>query len=156
MAGPDQQQWSADLREMANKAGIGDRVHWPGMLIGEAKWGAFYASEAFILPSHQENFGIAVAEALSCGRPVLLADKVNIAEDIAEDGAGLMEMDTAQGTFSLLSRWIAMSPAERAAMGERALECFHRRYDMRENAKAIIRLFEAATTPVEEHSPVGS
>ena len=63
------------------------------MLTGDAKWGAFFASEAFILPSHQENFGIAVAEALGCGKPVLLADKVNIAEEIAEDGAGLMELD---------------------------------------------------------------
>lgn len=156
MAGPDQQQWSANLQDMASMAGIGDRVHWPGMLIGDAKWGAFYAAEAFILPSHQENFGIAVAEALGCGRPVLLADKVNIAEDIAQDGAGLMELDTAQGTLNLLERWIAMPMDERSAMGERALACFHRRYDMRENAKAIIRLFEAATTPAEEHSAVNS
>jgi glycosyltransferase involved in cell wall biosynthesis len=115
------------------------------MVTGDAKWGAFFASEAFILPSHQENFGIAVAEALACGRPVLLADKVNIAEDIAEDGAGLMEEDTPDGTLRLLTRWIAMSPEERKAMGERACSCFHHRYDMRENAKAIIRLFETAT-----------
>jgi glycosyltransferase involved in cell wall biosynthesis len=156
MAGPDQQQWSANLKDMADAAGVRDRVHWPGMLIGDAKWGAFYASEAFILPSHQENFGIAVAEALGCGRPVLLADKVNIAEDIAQDGAGLMELDTAKGTLNLLKRWIAMTPAERTAMGEIALDSFQRRYDMRENAKAIIRLFEAATAPDEEHTPVGS
>jgi glycosyltransferase involved in cell wall biosynthesis len=156
MAGPDQQLWSASLKEMAQKGGIQERVHWPGMLIGDAKWGAFYASEAFVLPSHQENFGIAVAEALGCGRAVLLADKVNIAEDIAQDNAGLMELDTAQGTLRLLERWIAMAPEEKAAMGERALACFHRRYDMRENAKAIIRLFEAATAASEESSAVAS
>ena len=145
MAGPDQQSWSAKLREMAEKAGIGDRIHWPGMVTGDAKWGAFYGSEAFILPSHQENFGIAVAEALACGRPVLLADKVNIAAEIAEDKAGLMELDTPEGTLQLLKRWIAMSEQEKTEMGERAFQCFHTRYDMRENAKAIIRLFETAT-----------
>jgi glycosyltransferase involved in cell wall biosynthesis len=145
MAGPDQQLWSAKLQETVNKAGIGDRVHWPGMVIGDAKWGAFYGSEAFILPSHQENFGIAVAEALGCGRPVLLADKVNIAEEIAEDRAGLMELDTPEGTLQLLKRWIAMSEQEKKEMGERAFQCFHTRYDMQENAKAIIRLFETAT-----------
>jgi glycosyltransferase involved in cell wall biosynthesis len=144
MAGPDPQQWSARLSEMAKNGGIGDRVHWPGMLTGDAKWGAFFAAEAFVLPSHQENFGIAVAEALGCGTPVLLADKVNIAEDIANDRAGLMELDTVDGTLKLLKRWIATPPEERTAMGKRAKECFHRRYDMRENAKAIIRLFEAA------------
>jgi glycosyltransferase involved in cell wall biosynthesis len=156
MAGPDPQLWSAGLNEMAQKAGIGSRVYWPGMLTGDAKWGAFYASEAFVLPSHQENFGIAVAEALACGRAVLLADKVNIAEDIAEDHAGLMELDTAHGTLRLLERWIAMTPEERAAMGKRALQCFQDRYDMRENAKAIIRLFEAATAPAEEHTVISS
>ena len=146
MAGPDQQLWSTKLKEAVQRGRLEDRVHWPGMLLGDAKWGAFFASEAFILPSHQENFGIAVAEALGCGRAVLLADKVNIAEEIADFGAGLMELDTLEGTEQLLRRWIAMTPEERAAMGRRAKVCFQERYDMRENAKAIIRLFESATT----------
>jgi glycosyltransferase involved in cell wall biosynthesis len=145
MAGPDQQQWSAKLKQTAANLGIEDRVFWPGMVTGDAKWGAFYGSEAFILPSHQENFGIAVAEALACGKPVLLADKVNIAEEIAEDGAGLMELDTPDGTLKLLKGWIGMTVAERQRMAELAYQCFHRRYDMRENAKAIIRLFGTAT-----------
>ena len=138
------------MKRTAERAGIGQRVHWPGMVTGDAKWGAFFGAEAFILPSHQENFGIAVAEALACGKPVLLADKVNIAEDIAQDGAGLMELDTAAGTLRLLQGWISMSAQERREMAEQAYQCFHRRYDMRENAKAIIRLFETATvmTPI--------
>jgi glycosyltransferase involved in cell wall biosynthesis len=143
MAGPDQQQWSAELQQTAAKAGIADRIHWPGMVTGDAKWGAFYGAEAFILPSHQENFGISVAEALACGLPVLLADKVNIAEEIAADGGGLMEPDTPEGTLRLLQRWIATSPQERSQMSERGLRCFQVRYDMQESAKAIIQLFEA-------------
>ena len=142
MAGPDQQQWSEELRQTAAEAGVAERVHWPGMLKGDVKWGAFFASEAFVLPSHQENFGIAVAEALACGRPVLLADKVNIAEEIAAHGAGLMEPDTPEGTRRLLERWIEMTPAERGEMGRLARDCFEQRYDMRRNAKRIIQLFD--------------
>ena len=142
MAGPDQFLWSHELKNSATSAGIADRIHWPGMLKGDAKWGAFFASEAFILPSHQENFGIAVAESLACGRPVLLTDKVNIADDIAKDGAGLMEPDTAEGTLQLLNRWIKMTSAERILMGQRALDCYNGRYDMRRSAKAITGLFE--------------
>jgi glycosyltransferase involved in cell wall biosynthesis len=145
MAGPDQQQWAAKLQQTVVKAGMTDRVHWPGMITGDAKWGAFFGAEAFILPSHQENFGIAVAEALGCGTPVLLADKVNIAEEIAAEGAGLMELDTPDGTLRLLQRWIGMTIQEREEMAERAYRCFHSNYDMRENAKAIIKLFENAT-----------
>ena len=148
MAGPDQQGWSAALKLQVAQAGLTDRVHWPGMLEGDVKWGSFFASEVFILPSHQENFGIAVAEALGCGRAVLLADKVNIAPEIAADGAGLMEPDTQRGTDRLLERWIAMTAVERAAMNARTLDCFDRRYDMRKNAVAIISLFEDAAHPV--------
>ena len=141
MAGPDQQQWSSELKATAASLKIADRIYWPGLITGDAKWGAFCASEAFILPSHQENFGIAVAEALACGKPVLLSDKVNIAEDIVEEGAGLMESDTPHGTLRLLQRWIGMTFPERERMAQLALQCFHGRYDMRENAKSILRLF---------------
>lgn len=144
MAGPDQQGWGKDLAQMATDAGIQNRVHWPGMLSGDAKWGAFFSCEAFVLPSHQENFGIAVAEALSCGKPVLLSDQVNIAPDIASDGAGLMEADSADGTLRLLQRWIATSAEERSQMSERAIECFRRRYDMGQTAKTILNLFDQA------------
>ncbi len=144
MAGPDQQQWSVDLQQTAAKAGIADRIHWPGMITGDAKWGAFYAAEAFILPSHQENFGIAVAEAMACGTPVLLSDKVNIAEEIAADGAGLMELDTPEGTLRLLRRWIAMPPHERSRMAEQALRSFRLRYDSQQTARTIIQIFETA------------
>ncbi|MCU1322868.1 MAG: glycosyl transferase group 1 [Acidobacteriaceae bacterium] len=142
MAGPDQQSWSAELNQAVIAAGLTARVHWPGMLNGDAKWGSLFACEAFALPSHQENFGIAVAEALACGRPVLLADKVNIAEEITEEHAGLMESDTPEGTVNLLRRWIAMSHEQKQVMGKRAMECFHEHYDMQENAKAILRLFD--------------
>jgi len=132
------------LKMTAAKAGIGERIHWPGMITDDAKWGAFFGCEAFILPSHQENFGIAVAEALACGKPVLLADKVNIAEEIAADGAGLMEPDTPEGTLALLRRWLTTTSEERERMATQAERSFHQRYDMRETAKTIIRLFEAA------------
>jgi glycosyltransferase involved in cell wall biosynthesis len=146
MAGPDQQGWSAELKHMVAQDGLTDRVHWPGMVKGDAKWGAFYACEVFILPSHQENFGIAVAEALACGKAALLADKVNIAPQIAKDGCGLMESDDQAGTDALVSQWIAMPAEERAAMERQALVTFRARYDMQENAATIIRLFEMTLT----------
>ncbi len=152
MAGPDPQAWSEELRQIATEAGIADRVHWPGMLQGDPKWGAFYCSEAFILPSHQENFGVAVAEALACETPVLLSDKVNTAAEIASDGAGLVEPDTPEGTLRLLTRWMALSAEQRAAMRLCARASFERRYDMERNARDILRLFETADAPVRSHS----
>ena len=48
------------------------------MIGGSLKWGAFRAAEIFVLPSHQENFGVVVAEALAVGLPALISNKVNI------------------------------------------------------------------------------
>lgn len=144
VAGPDQTGWARDLRAKAAKLGVADRVHWPGMLTGDAKWGALYASEAFILPSHQENFGISVAEALACGRAVLISDKINIYAEIEMDGAALVEEDTLAGTERLLRRWIELSADERARMGAAARRCFEARYDSRRLAGAIAAVFAAS------------
>jgi glycosyltransferase involved in cell wall biosynthesis len=65
IAGPDQLGWQESLQQRAAEIGIAERITWPGMLIGELKWGAFRCAELFCLPSHQENFGIVVTEALA-------------------------------------------------------------------------------------------
>ena len=138
MAGPDQTGWADELQKLADRLGVADRITWPGMLQGESKWGAFYASEAFVLPSHQENFGIAVAEALGCGLPVLISDKVNIWREISQDGAGIVAPDTADGTQELLRRWLALGSHERAAMGARASALFARRFTVDSMATGLI------------------
>jgi glycosyltransferase involved in cell wall biosynthesis len=76
------------------------------MLEGDAKWGAFYGCEAFVLPSHQENFGISVVEALACDKPVLISSKVNIWREISEDNAGIVEEDTLEGVRRLLRLYL--------------------------------------------------
>jgi glycosyltransferase involved in cell wall biosynthesis len=139
MAGPDETGWRSQLDAQAARLCIADRVHWPGMLRGDAKWGAFYAADAFILPSHQENFGIAVADALACGQIPLISDKVNIAPDVAADGAGLMEPDTIEGTGRLIERFLAMSADERAVMRQRGLACYQRRYSLANAAQEVYR-----------------
>ena len=154
MAGPAAWRWREQLQKITDDAGVSDRVHWPGMLRGDAKWGAFAACEAFVLPSHQENFGIAVAEALACGRPVLISNQVNIFPEIVADGCGFAEPDTLEGTINLLQRWLALTPAERTAMGVQAKLTFSTRYDMRRNSAAIYRTFgsmpQQPTTPLTE------
>jgi glycosyltransferase involved in cell wall biosynthesis len=137
MAGPDDVGWRPELEIQADKLGISERVHWTGMLRGDIKWGSYYCAEAFILPSHQENFGIAVADALACGVIPLISDKVNIAQDIENDGAGLMEADTLDGTSKLIRRYLAMSQSARDEMRRRAIICYDRRYGMKNTALEV-------------------
>ncbi|WP_263350330.1 glycosyltransferase [Acidicapsa acidisoli] len=139
MAGPDETGWSAELKARAAQLGIGERITWTGMLRGDAKWGAFYGAEAFVLPSHQENFGIAVADALACGVVPLISDKVNIAPDVAADGAGLMETDTIEGTVRLLTAFQKLNPEELKTMQARALDCYQRRYALNNAAQEVYK-----------------
>jgi len=143
IAGPDQVGLQAKLQQEAETLGIASRIHWPGLLTGDAKWGAMRNCDAFVLPSHQENFGVVVAEALACGRPVLISNQVNIWPEIEQEGVGLVAPDTLAGTEELLSRWLALGEAERVAMAARASEVFRRRYSMRSCAVAIRDLFES-------------
>lgn len=138
MAGPDQTGLVADLKARAQALGVADRITWPGMLAGDAKWGAFYASEAFMLPSHQENFGISVAEALGCGLPVLVSNKVNIWREVVAAQAGLVGEDSAAGTLDTLRAWLAMSQDDRAAMTRRTRPLFDEQFSVDRMATALI------------------
>ena len=157
LAGPDTSNWQGALQSQAARLGIEDQVCWPGMLKGDLKWGAFLASEAFVLPSHQENFGIAVAEALGCARPVLISDKVNIWREVSDAGAGLVASDTVEGTERCLRRWLDATPDQRAAMGARARDLFHRRFTVEAMAKSLIDVVQwrgpMAPAPAPELAP---
>ncbi len=138
IAGPDATDWVPRLKALAARLGVDRKIIWPGLLRGDVKWGAFYCCEAFVLPSHQENFGVAVAEALGCGRPVLISDKVNIWREIEADGAGLVAADTADGTADALMRWITLALGERAVTGRQARETFDRRFTIEATASAFV------------------
>ena len=138
IAGPDEQDTRARLEARARDLGIEKRLTWTGMLSGPLKWGAFRAADAFALPSHQENFGIAVVEALACGVPVLISDRINIWREIQSAGAGLVETDTADGAAHLLARWLALSPEERNAMRKHADACFAKHFRSEEAADLLV------------------
>lgn len=140
MAGPDQSGWVTALQEQAVKLGMADRISWPGMLQGDMKWGAFYAAEVFCLPSHQENFGIVVAEALACGKPVLISNKVNIWREIEADDAGLVDTDTVEGTVRNLERWLALSTSEYEGMASRAVKTFETRFHIDRAAQRLLEI----------------
>lgn len=142
VAGPDQAHQVPALRRIAAEAGIAARVHFPGMVAGAQKAGALRAASAFVLPSHQENFGIAVAEALAAGTPVLVSDQVAIWREVVADGAGFAASDTQAGTIDLLALFLACNPAERQAMRVQARACFTNRFHIDRAADSLRLLIE--------------
>jgi len=139
MVGPADFGYAHTLKKLAASLGVGDSFYWTGMLTGDQKWGSFQAAEAFILPSHQENFGIAVAEALSARVPVLITHAVNISREIGIDGAGLVDEDNIAGTARMIKKWLALSGEDRAWMGLQARRTFLARYTAEVAAKDMQR-----------------
>jgi glycosyltransferase involved in cell wall biosynthesis len=146
MAGPDQMAWKKRLIELAETVGIDDRICWTGMLTGDLKWGLLRSAEVLALPSHSENFGIVVAEALACGLPVLISDRVNIWREIVEDKAGIVSSDTLEGTEQLIRSWIDLGSDDHSRMRERARQCFFDRFEIQKAASSLVELVSNANT----------
>jgi glycosyltransferase involved in cell wall biosynthesis len=140
IAGPGlDSMYGKKLQTLVTSKNLTNHVFFPGMLTGNAKWGSFYGCDAFILPSHQENFGIAVVEALACAKPVLISNQINIWREIIEAGGGLVEDDTKQGTQNLLLKWLQLTNESKIEMGERATESFRKSFSIETSSK---RFFE--------------
>jgi glycosyltransferase involved in cell wall biosynthesis len=144
IAGPDECGWQADLVRLSEKRGIGGRVTFTGPLYGELKWGALRASEVFALPSHTENFGITVVEAMACGVPVLISNEVNIWSEIEQDGAGLVAAASADGILSLLKLWLALPDAQRERMRANALRSFTEHFELERFARGFVECLRSA------------
>jgi len=139
IAGPDQVGWQAELISLAQREGVADRITWTGMISGKIKNGALENAEVLVLPSHQENFGAVLVEALARGTPVLISRSVNIWREIEESGAGISANDDLEGTCYLLRAWLAMPQQDRELMGRRAQECFRAYFDIRQVAHNVLQ-----------------
>ncbi|WPP52895.1 glycosyltransferase [Catalinimonas niigatensis] len=115
-----------------------ENVYFSGMLSGDAKWGAFYGCEAFILPSHQENFGIAVVEALACSKPVLISNQVNIWREIKTEGSGLVADDNLKGTQALLEGWLQLTNEEKTTMRRNAKMTYKKNFAIEPAAQRLL------------------
>lgn len=87
IAGPDDGM-AKSVKDWLAARGIADRALFTGMLTGTDKYAVLRDADLFVLPSYTENFGIAVIEALACGVPVAISDRVGVWREIATSGAG--------------------------------------------------------------------
>jgi glycosyltransferase involved in cell wall biosynthesis len=153
MAGPHDHAYGQKMIALTSRLGLSPRVTWTGMLAGDVKWGAIYNADAFVLPSHQENFGIAVAEALACGVPVLISNKVNIWREIVDDRAGFAGEDNLDETKALLKQWMTLAMVAKVAMRENARACFSKHFHMKQTAEAFIAALHTSQRPAMNPVP---
>lgn len=119
IAGDGKPGYRAGLEARVRELGLTDRVRFLGFVEGEAKARAFAGADLFVLPSLQENFGLAAVEALGHGLPVVLSDQVPLGPAVLEHGAGeVARAGSAQALAEAVTR--LLDPERRAEAGRKA------------------------------------
>lgn len=138
--------YGESIQQLVQKSPVLENmVYFTGMLMGDAKWGAIYGCDAFVLPSHQENFGIVVAEALACSRPVLISNQVNIWREVIQGGSGLVNDDSLVGTRQLVEQWLRLPTGEQQEMANKARTTYETNFQMKQIILRLNDVFQTLT-----------
>lgn len=128
IAGPDVNGYRSTVEAMATDAGVADRVLFTGVLRGSEKVAALADADLFVLPSYQENFGVAVIEALAAETPVIVSDQVNLHGEITASGVGAVVPMDVETLAREIDRWLA-DPALRQDAARRCRLLVRTRFD---------------------------
>ncbi|MDT0632219.1 glycosyltransferase [Rubrivirga litoralis] len=118
VAGPDEEGHRAALERQVAAAGLGGAVSFAGPVEEAAKWDLYREADLFVLPTHSENFGIVVAEALAAGLPVLTT-KGAPWQALETERCGWWTDVGAEPVAAALREATAAPPEALRAMGER-------------------------------------
>ncbi len=116
VAGPDNGGYLAEMQALADTLQL-KRIVFRGPLFGAEKWQAFRDASLYVLPTHSENFGITVAEALSAGTPTIVTHGAPWAR-LEEHGAGWWIEIGVAPLVACLEQALATSPQRLREMGQ--------------------------------------
>lgn len=107
IAGDERSPYAQEVRKMVEEKKISNNILFTGQVTGDDKWVLYKNALMFVLPSYSENFGMSVVEAMACGCPVVISDKVGIYKEIADNNAGIIVKtdveSVEEGIFKLLN-----------------------------------------------------
>ena len=110
IAGPGDDAYLAELKQVAKDHGVADHVHFLGMVRGELKLSLYQACDLFVLPTSQENFGIVLTEAMACSTPIITTRGVDIWQELEERGGEIVDAN-AEAIVVAVDRMLADKPA---------------------------------------------
>lgn len=140
IAGQGDAQYERVLRDRAERPDLRGRVSFVGFVEGDAKWELLNTAAVFVLPSHAENFGVAVAEAVASGCPVVLTREVDIAVKLEESGAALISEPT-PAAFADSVALLLRDPVRAASMGAAGVHFAETQWSWRNAAARLVERY---------------
>ena len=139
-AGPDEAGLEKSLRKIARQANAGERIHFTGLLDPAGVLQALADADIFLSTSESENFGMAVAEAMSAGLPVVISEKIGISRYVARSDAGrvisldpesvanglacLLKQSNILQEMGLRARRVALENFDIAVVAQKMVDCY--------------------------------
>ncbi len=143
LAGHGEANYVAKLRQQVQSLGLEEFIVWHGHVNAEQKDRLYAAADCFALLSYHENFGLAAAEAMGAGVPVVVSDQVGLASDVIAFKAGsVVSAGDDEAAAKALRRLIL--PKESADAGARARQLVQQRYSEGAFAKGLIGMYHEA------------
>ena len=140
IAGEGEESYVNELRQLAVRFGVEDMVKFTGGVYGDSKWELFWHADVFVLPTHSENFGIVVAEALACGTPVITT-KGTPWQELETNGCGWWTEIGTEALIAALRKFLALSDGDIERMGRNGRKLVEDKYSSRKMAEEMVRMY---------------
>ena len=141
VAGEGDAYYVAEMKRMIADNGLQDIVQLVGGVYGDEKWRLFQTSDFFVLPTHSENFGLAIAESLASGTPVITTVGTPW-HDLNDTNSGAWIEIGTQPLVETLRRFLALSDDELEAMGRNGRRLIEEKYSAHVMAKEMMKVYE--------------
>ena len=153
IAGDGEPEYVRVLRSKVQGSDAGQGILFTGWVTGEEKWKVLRSASLLALPSYQENFGLCVLEALTCGVPVVVSPHVNLADDIESAKAGWVS-DVETDRLATVLRGALGDHEDRRRRGV-AAKALSKQFTVERMGSELIRLYSAISlSEANEHSTV--
>ncbi len=152
VAGPDDEGIGLGLAPEIAAAGLARRISFVGTVGGSDKRALLQCSRAVVLPSTGESFGLAVAEAMAVGCPVVVSPAVALQNVIQSAGAGLV-VEREPARIAEAVRAILSNPRVAAEMGEAGRRVIDERFTWRRVAADLERVYETVVHSRRDPTP---
>lgn len=138
---PDPPAFKEEVLRWVRENGIESQTVLPGMADPKMRLEAYADADIYVLPSHAENFGNTIFEAMASGIPVVVSDTLNYSSEFARSGAALVLPRTSEA-FSKAIITLLDRPETRCEMGARG-KIFSRRYSLEETGAKIAKAIQS-------------